>query len=103
MPDVSALAAPKRKPREPGAAAQRDTFLHDPRDNAAACRVRAAADLAEADTRSTINGRGVLEASAAQWTARAALLQRLENSFEARKLAGGEAPLSGGADGVSAS
>ena len=37
------------------------------------------------------------------WTARAALLQRLENSFETRKQSGGEAPLSGGADGVSAS
>lgn len=103
MPNNSDYAPPKRKARGPGLSEQRDTFLHDPRDNAAACRVRAAADLAEADTRSTVNGRGVLEASAARWTARAALLQRLENSFEARKLSGGEAPLSGGADGVSAS
>jgi hypothetical protein len=69
----------------------RDKFLLDPKDNAAACRERAAADLAEAASLTTPNARRLLETSAARWGVRAELLQRLENQFEARKAA--RAPL----------
>ena len=73
------------RPRIAGLADSRERFLNGPRDNAAACRERASADLESASERSTANGRRVLESSAASWTARADLLQRLENKFEARK------------------
>ena len=55
------------------------------RDNAAACRERAVADLKEASTLPTANARRMLESSAATWGARAALLDRLEASSRARQ------------------
>ena len=59
------------------------------RDTASGCRARAAADLLEAATLATVNERRRMESSAASWTARAELLGRLEDSFEARRLRGG--------------
>ena len=66
------------------------------RDTAAGCRERASADLLEAATMATVNARAKMESSAANWTLRAELLDRLETSFEARKAAasvGDEEPL----------
>ena len=63
----------------------REKFLMDPRDNAAACRERAIADLKQASTMPTANARRILESSAATWGARAAHLDRLEASFMARR------------------
>lgn len=56
----------------------------DARDTAAGCRDRATADLLQALTMSTGNGRLVLEHSAASWTVRAELLQRIETGIETR-------------------
>ena len=54
-------------------------------DTAAGCRELAAADLARASLMDTVNGRRRLEASASSWTSRAASIQRLDDSFEARQ------------------
>lgn len=56
----------------------------DTRDTATGCRDRASADLAQALAASTANGRRVLETSAASWSSRAQLLQRIETGIEAR-------------------
>ncbi|MEO5773545.1 MAG: hypothetical protein ABIQ32_05440 [Sphingomicrobium sp.] len=56
----------------------------DVRDTAAGCRDRATADLLQALTMATGNGRKVLETSAASWTARGDMLQRIELGIEAR-------------------
>ena len=56
----------------------------DTRDTATGCRERATADRAGALAASTANGRQVLEKSAASWTSRAELLQRIETGIEAR-------------------
>lgn len=71
--------------RTKGAGDDRERFLMDPRDNAAACRKRAIADLKQASTMPTANARRILESSAATWGARAAHLDRLEASFNARR------------------
>lgn len=84
-PDGEPVADKAARPRIAGLADSRERFLNGPKDNAAACRERASADLESASQRSTANGRRVLESSAASWTARADLLQRLEDKFEARK------------------
>lgn len=73
------------RPRTKGAGDDREKFLLDPRDNAAACRHRAIADLKQASTMPTANARRILESSAATWGARAAHLDRLEASFNARR------------------
>jgi hypothetical protein len=54
------------------------------RDTASGCRARASADLVEAMAMSTRNGREILETSAASWTKRAEMLQRIENGIAAR-------------------
>ena len=59
----------------------------DQRDTAAGCRDRASADLLEAAKMATVNARAKMESSAANWTLRAELLDRLEASFDARKVA----------------
>ena len=56
----------------------------DTRDTAHGCRDRATADQVQALAASTANARRVLETSAASWTQRAELLQRIEASIEAR-------------------
>lgn len=61
--------------------------LKQPRDTVAGCRDRAEADLLASVVMSTANGRIRLEVSAASWTARADMLQRLEDTHLARKLA----------------
>ena len=73
------------RPRTKGAGDDREKFLMDPRDNAAACRERAIADLKQASTMPTANARRIFESSAATWGARAAHLDRLEASFNARR------------------
>lgn len=59
---------------------------HDkqPQDTAAGCRVRAEADLAQAERMDTVNGRERFEHSAASWTARGDLLARLDASRATR-------------------
>ena len=57
----------------------------DDRDTAQGCRDRATADLLQAITMNTANGRQVLEKSAASWAVRAELLQRIEVGIEARR------------------
>jgi hypothetical protein len=54
-------------------------------DTAAGCRELAAADLARASLMDTANGRRRLESSASSWTSRAQLIQRLDDSSEARR------------------
>lgn len=51
------------------------------------CRQRAAADLVAAGEMDTANGRLRFQYSAVSWTARADLLQRLEDSSKARRIA----------------
>lgn len=53
-------------------------------DTVAGCRERAAANLTEAATLDVANGRWKLEHSAAAWTSRADLLERLEAKHDAR-------------------
>jgi hypothetical protein len=55
-------------------------LLKERRDTAEGCHDRAAADLLEAATMTTAQGRQMLEKSAASWNARAELLQRMEES-----------------------
>jgi hypothetical protein len=54
-------------------------------DTVIGCRELAAADLARASLMDTANGRRRLESSALSWTSRAELIQRLDDSFEARQ------------------
>ena len=56
----------------------------DLRDTAAGCRERATADMLSALAMATANGRQVFEKSAASWTKRADMLQRIETGIEAR-------------------
>jgi hypothetical protein len=55
-----------------------------PQDTIAGCRSRAEADLLASVAVSTANERIRLETSAASWNARAAMLQRLDDSHAAR-------------------
>ena len=57
-----------------------------PADTVAGCRERAEADLLASVAMATRNARQRLETSAASWTARAELLQRDEEDFEAQRL-----------------
>ncbi len=54
-------------------------------DTAVGCRGLAAADLARASLSDTVNGRRRLELSASTWVSRAQLIQRLDDSFAARR------------------
>ena len=53
-------------------------------DTAAGCHSLAAADMLRAGSMDTVMGRAKLEHSAASWTARGDMLQRLDASHEAR-------------------
>jgi hypothetical protein len=55
-------------------------------DTVAGCREFAAADLARASLMDTTNGRRRLESSALSWTSRAEMIQRLDDSFDARQV-----------------
>jgi hypothetical protein len=57
------------------------------RDTAEGCRKRAAEDEQHAGSADTENGRLVLERSAASWTARSRMLERLGKGMEARRVA----------------
>lgn len=87
--DDGGMPAPKRRPSAKPSPMPRVSANREQRDTAAGCRDRAAADLLEAATLATVNERRRMESSAASWTARAELLSRLEDSFEARRLRGG--------------
>ena len=56
-----------------------------PRDRVAECHDRAAADRLQAEAMDTSNGRRKFEESAATWDQRAALLGRLDASFNKRE------------------
>ena len=60
---------------------QRGRLAHD---TAAGCHAMAAADLVRAGGMDTAMGRAKLEHSAASWTSRGDMLQRLTSSHEAR-------------------
>ena len=62
-----------------------------PRDRVAECHIRAAADRVRAEGMDTGNGRRKFEESAATWDQRAALLGRLDASFNKRELLDAEA------------
>lgn len=74
----------RRRPRITGIAGSRAALMSDPGDTAEGCRERAQADLRKAGGDIPVNARRVLETSARNWLARAALLERLEKSFAAR-------------------
>lgn len=76
-----------KKTSPPAAPAPSFKNVRDQRDTASGCRERAAADLLEAASLATLNGRLRMESSAAMWTQRAELLGRLEASFDARQAA----------------
>jgi hypothetical protein len=59
--------------------------LKQPQDTIDGCRSRAEADLLASVAMLTANERLRMETSAASWSARAAMLQRLDDSHEARK------------------
>ena len=71
--------------RSPDMLSQPPSITKAVRDTVAGCRELAAADLARASVMDTTNGRRRLESSAASWTSRAAQIQRMEDSFEARQ------------------
>lgn len=68
----------------PAPAAARVARDKDARETAEGCRDRATADLTRALATGTVNGRQVFEKSAATWTRRADMLQRIESGIEAR-------------------
>ena len=80
--DEGATGAPSR------AATSRKT-PKEARDTAAGCRDRAAADLLQSVSMLVANERRRMEVSAASWTVRAELLDRIETSFAARQAAAG--------------
>ena len=55
-----------------------------PRETAEACRERAAADITASGEMITANQKLRLEASAASWTSRASMLQRVEDGTARR-------------------
>lgn len=86
-PPMPQRSAPPAKP-----ARSMRSLSHERRDTAAGCRERAAADLLESATLATVKGRQRMESSAASWTERAELLDRLEASLAARQSAVQESP-----------
>lgn len=68
----------------PAPARQPPSRTKSPHDTAAWCRDRAEADLLASVTMAIANERIRLETSAASWSARADLLQRLDDSAAAR-------------------
>lgn len=65
----------------PAASSSRDHI----KDTGTACRERASADLLKSVTALTANQQRVLEHSAATWTLRGAMLDRIEKSIEKRR------------------
>ncbi len=57
------------------------------RDTAENCRERATADLLKSVTMMTANERLIMERSAASWSLRAALLERVEETAQGRNAA----------------
>ena len=87
--DEGGTGAPRRRAAKSAAAESTVRARRDQRDTAAGCRERASADLLKAAPMLIANERARMEASAASWTARADLLERLETSFAARQARGG--------------
>lgn len=69
------IGAASKKPGRAGKA---------PHDTAAGCRVRAEADLLNSSSADTEHGRRRLVQSAASWTKRGDLLERIEAGYRAR-------------------
>lgn len=84
-------ATHETKPLQLPPAAGRRRSLKLPADTAVGCRGRAAADLLASVAMPMGNARLRMEASAASWTARADLLQRDEDDFEAQRKSGFDA------------
>jgi hypothetical protein len=79
------IAMPPRTPgAEPAIADDRPRVHKQPQDTAIWCRAQAAIDLAAAGASAVANGRLRLEHSAATWTKRADLLERLETGQQSR-------------------
>ena len=74
------------QPATRAAAAKKRRTYKLPQDTIQGCRDRAAADLLEAATIIGTNQRLLLERSSESWTLRANLLDRLEKSFEKRRV-----------------
>lgn len=55
------------------------------KDTGAACRLRASSDLLKSAAALTANQQLLLQRSAESWTLRAAMLERMEKSFEKRR------------------
>jgi hypothetical protein len=64
-----------------------DRTKEAPHDTVAGCRERAEASLASAALTGSANGRRRLESSAASWTSRADLIERIDDSHDAHRAA----------------
>ena len=79
-------SVPARAPAPPkGGLLPLMRHTRQPQDTAAGCRLRAEADLKQAERMDTARGRERFEHSAACWTARGDLLARLDASRAARQ------------------
>jgi hypothetical protein len=79
------IAMPPRSPGAPDAIADESPRAHkQPQDTAIWCRAQAAIDMAAAGASAVANGRLRFEHSAATWTKRADLLERLEAGQQSR-------------------
>lgn len=84
VPDATPKPAPEPRDHQPYVR----KGPKQPSDTAEGCRENARGDTARAATMSNSNAKQKYEHSAASWTARADLLQRLDDSHEARLAAG---------------
>ena len=84
--DEGGTGSPRRRAPK-GSVAPRIRTTKEGRDTADGCRERAAADLLTSVSMIIANERRRMESSAASWTARADLLDRIEAGYEARKAA----------------
>ena len=85
IPIPPAVAPGPLQPQQPILAEPARRLMRRPEDTSSGCRDRAAASVIAAAAMDTVNGRTRLEASAATWTVRADLLERLELRQQARE------------------
>ena len=86
--DEGDAGAPRRRAPKGPAAPRARSAGKDGRDTAGGCRERAADDLLKSVSMLIVNERRRMELSAASWTARAELLDRIEAGFHARRAPG---------------
>lgn len=77
-------ATPELAPRQPRDGSYTRKGSRQPRDTPAGCRDQARESTALAETSANPNVRAKFAQSAATWTARADMLQRLDDSHDAR-------------------